>query len=236
GFRKVDPDRWEFAHKSFLRGQKQLLGSIRRRRSPHQGNAGSFSHGSLNELCIKYDLENFKKEKDAIVTEVVQLKKEQEDIDKEMEDMKRRLDLAERKPQQMISFLSTVIDNPDLITQRLQNRASLSGGKKRRRLLHKEPEENSPTFQLDGFGANALLADGFMGTGLIADGFEIALMDIPHIDSKPIGGLISEELTATSPLINENPEMCIKTSEFGIDVGCEEDDSVVSNLDDILWD
>ncbi|KAH9303482.1 hypothetical protein KI387_043844 [Taxus chinensis] len=92
GFRKVDPDKWEFAHESFLRGQKQLLKSIRRRRSSHQGNAGTSSHG----LGVEYDFDG-EFDEGAIVVEIAQLKKEQENIDREMEDMKRRLELTERK-------------------------------------------------------------------------------------------------------------------------------------------
>ncbi|GLJ29754.1 hypothetical protein SUGI_0587360 [Cryptomeria japonica] len=96
GFRKVDPDRLEFAHESFLREQKQLLRSIHRR---------SYNHHPSEE-----ELQRLSGEDDAIVMEVVQLKKEQESIDRELEDMQRRISLIEKRPEQISE---NCIEKPD---------------------------------------------------------------------------------------------------------------------------
>ncbi|KAH9325349.1 hypothetical protein KI387_005527, partial [Taxus chinensis] len=95
GFRKMDPNRWELSHGSFLREQKHLLSNIRRRRrSPHKVIAGT----SCDGLCIKYEsegeLEKLKKE-DTIIRKVVELKEQQKDIDREIHDMKRQLQAIE---------------------------------------------------------------------------------------------------------------------------------------------
>ncbi|KAH9306502.1 hypothetical protein KI387_010906, partial [Taxus chinensis] len=123
------------------------------------------------------ELEKLKKEEDTIVREVVELKEEQKDIDREIRDMKRRLQATEDKHQQMISFLAVVIDNHPLITQIVQNRASLNDGQKRRKMLK-------------------LQSDGITNTkeGLInVDDFEFSPLDMPHIDSDPIPGLLSKQ-------------------------------------------
>ncbi|XP_057854275.2 heat stress transcription factor A-2e [Cryptomeria japonica] len=227
GFRKVDPDKWEFAHESFLRGQKQLLKSIHRRRSPpkSQGNGGTNSLGLLgSEVSCRYDLEgdleNLKQDEDTIVKEIVLLRKDQANSDREMEDMKRRLDLTERIPQQMMTFFSTIIDNPSLITQMLQKSV-----KKRKLLPHMEQHEKKPNLVLDAFSTNALSADEF----------EYSPLDMPLFDSDTSAGLLSKELTAARSLKGRNAENCIERSQFEIDLGFEEDDEGLSNEGDMLW-
>ncbi|XP_057854265.2 heat stress transcription factor A-1a [Cryptomeria japonica] len=247
GFRKVDADRWEFAHEYFLRGQKQLLHCIRRRRASHH-----HSQGLGSQLGVKYDLkeefQRLQRDEDTIALEVVQLKEEQESIDREMGDLKRRLDLTERRPQQILSFLGAVVENPSFITQRLQSRASISDGKKRRCLTYDEHKETRLQLESDGSSSNASTADGFvMSTnaptvdgfadtwlrrnGLIVDGLQYSPTDMSQIDSGT-----EAELMATPSLVNQQFGTCPEKSEYEIDVACEGNYLGMANLDGVLWD
>ncbi|GLJ29746.1 hypothetical protein SUGI_0587100 [Cryptomeria japonica] len=239
GFRKVDPDRWEFAHECFLRGQKHLLNSIRRRRTSHNQ-----SQRAGSKLAPKYDSEGefqrLNDDEDAIVMEVVQLKKQQESIDRELEDMQRRFAFTEPKPQQMMSFLQTFTQNPNFTAETLQKR-HLDFGKKRRLLPmpHKEELKKSRVeLGLDCSRTNSLTTpNGFLDLGMssnsfIADGFEDC---VPLIDSETRAGLLFKELMATCSLGEQSSEKCIDKDDF--EVGFEKDFLGLSSVDDMIsWD
>ncbi|XP_066329936.1 heat stress transcription factor C-2a-like isoform X2 [Miscanthus floridulus] len=108
GFRKVDPDRWEFAHVSFLRGQAHLLSQIVRRSS---------GGGKRN----KDDGGNAVDE-DAVAMEVVRLRREQRAIEEQVAAMWRRVQETERRPKQMLAFLVKVAGDPQVL------RRLVSGG------------------------------------------------------------------------------------------------------------
>ncbi|KAF2303903.1 hypothetical protein GH714_024466 [Hevea brasiliensis] len=121
GFRKVDPDRWEFANEWFRRGQKQLLKNIVRRKQ---------SKGS----CTQAKIEDFDNEE--LVMEIARLKQEQRVLEKELEGMNKRLEATERRPQQMMSFLYKVVQDPDFFPRMiLQKEPTKQLNDKKRRLM-----------------------------------------------------------------------------------------------------
>ncbi|XP_062223663.1 heat stress transcription factor C-2a-like [Phragmites australis] len=104
GFRKVDPDRWEFAHVSFLRGQTHLLRQIVRRSSGagKRKDAGAGGDAGTGD-------------EDAVVMEVVRLKREQRVIEDRMAAMWHRVQETERRPKQMLAFLIKVAGDPQVL-------------------------------------------------------------------------------------------------------------------------
>ncbi|KAL5975886.1 hypothetical protein ACLOJK_020214 [Asimina triloba] len=115
GFRKVDPDRWEFANESFLRGQVQLLKNIIRRKGHH--------HPHLHRSCKLEEEEDQRLEK-SVLSELAQLKHEQQNLEEEMECINRRLQATEMKPQKMMAFLVKVAEDPQLLSTMMLEKAA----------------------------------------------------------------------------------------------------------------
>ncbi|CAK8540333.1 unnamed protein product [Lathyrus sativus] len=148
GFRKVDPDRWEFANEGFLRGQKHLLKSITRRKPAHGNNhqpaqqppGQSSSVGACVEVGkfgLEEEVERLKRDKNVLMQELVRLRQQQQTTDNQLQTMVQRLQGMEQRQQQMMSFLAKAVQSPGFFAQFVQqqndsNRRITEVNKKRR--------------------------------------------------------------------------------------------------------
>ncbi|KAL6883660.1 hypothetical protein ACP4OV_011074 [Aristida adscensionis] len=162
GFRKVDPDRWEFANEGFLRGQRHLLKTIRRRKPPSTATPSRQQTPSscleVGEFGFEEEIDRLKRDKNILITEVVKLRQEQQTTRDHVQAMEERLRLAEQKQVQMMGFLARAMRNPEFFQQLAQQqdkRKELEDAisKKRRRPIDNapfySPGETSQSEQLD---------------------------------------------------------------------------------------
>ncbi|KAK9982986.1 hypothetical protein SO802_032511 [Lithocarpus litseifolius] len=142
GFRKIDPDRWEFANEGFLRGQRHLLRNIKRRKAPPQQALSPCVE--LDRFGLDGGIDHLRRDKQVLVMELVKLRQQQQTTRAYLQLMEQRLQGTEKKQQQMMSFLARAMQNPTFLQQLVQQkekRKELEEAmtKKRRRPIDQGP-------------------------------------------------------------------------------------------------
>ncbi|XWS26427.1 hypothetical protein CRYUN_Cryun26dG0031400 [Craigia yunnanensis] len=136
GFRKIDPDSWEFSNEGFLGGQKHLLKTIKRRRnilrnSQEQGGGACVE---LGQFGLDGELDRLKRDRSVLRAEIVRLRQQQQHSRDQIVAMEDRLQSTERKQQQIMTFLAKALRNPTFIQQFAQKKQmqGVELGRKRR--------------------------------------------------------------------------------------------------------
>ncbi|KAL6224194.1 hypothetical protein ACLB2K_003050 [Fragaria x ananassa] len=141
GFRKVDPDRWEFANEGFQGGNKHLLKSIKRRnRYKRQPQGSNVSVNSTKKVRLEAQLETLKKDQDVLKDEILNLKQQQKYSQHQLTAFEERIQSSECKQQRMLLFLTKTTRDPNFVERLMQKRVmkrELEEGDlgKRRRLI-----------------------------------------------------------------------------------------------------
>ncbi|KAK7345412.1 hypothetical protein VNO77_16016 [Canavalia gladiata] len=119
GFRKIDTDKWEFFNEAFQRGKKHLLKNIQRRRSPQSQQVGTYIGSSIDagKPGVEVEVERLRKERKVLMQEVVDLQQQQRRTAHHAGEVNQRLQSAEQRQKQMVSFLAKLFKNPGFLTR-----------------------------------------------------------------------------------------------------------------------
>ncbi|XP_031483478.1 heat stress transcription factor A-1-like [Nymphaea colorata] len=163
GFRKVDPDRWEFANEGFLRGQKHLLKMISRRKPIHSNAQQQLPQGQsatvgacveVGKFGLDEEIERLKRDKNVLMQELVRLRQQQQTTDQQLQTVLQRIQGMEQRQQQMMSFLAKAMQSPGFLAQLVQqndnNRRRMVGVNKKRRLPKREHHQDGEPIPNDG--------------------------------------------------------------------------------------
>ncbi|KAK6260040.1 Heat shock factor (HSF)-type [Theobroma cacao] len=147
GFRKIDPDKWEFTNEGFLRGQKHLLKSIRRRKTTSQPPPSQQALGPCVEVGrfgLDGEVDRLRRDKQVLMMELVKLRQQQQNTRAYLQAVEERLQGTEKKQKQMMSFLARAMQNPAFLQQLMQQKEirkelEEAMSKKRRRPIDQGP-------------------------------------------------------------------------------------------------
>ncbi|CAA6673788.1 unnamed protein product [Spirodela intermedia] len=136
GFRKVDPDRWEFANEGFLRGQKYLLKNISRRKPSSMSNLPTQPQPQTASVGPCVEVGKFG-DKNVLMQELIKLRQQQTSTDHQLQTLGQRLQGMEQRQQQMMSFLAKAMQSPGFLASLVQKKDStrrIAATSKKRRL------------------------------------------------------------------------------------------------------
>lgn len=139
GFRKVDPEQWEFANEDFVRGEPRLLKNIYRRKPVHSHSAHNL-HGqgaSASPLTdserrsYKEDIERLRYEKESLHLELQRNNEEKQIFELQMQILTERVQHLEQRQTDAISCLAQTLKKPELALNLVPNSEEIHERKRR---------------------------------------------------------------------------------------------------------
>uniref|UniRef100_A0ACD5T890 Uncharacterized protein n=1 Tax=Avena sativa TaxID=4498 RepID=A0ACD5T890_AVESA len=113
GFRKVDPERWEFANEEFIRGHMHLLKNIHRRKPVHSHSLQNQLHGpplaDSERREFEEEIGRLKHEKGVLLADLQRQAQQQGEIAWLMQSLEDRLAVMARRQQNIVASVRDIL-------------------------------------------------------------------------------------------------------------------------------
>jgi len=177
GFRKVDPDKWEFSNENFRRDARHLLKDIHRRKPAKAskddvlGNkVGTKALIEVGRYGVTETLEQLKRDREVLMMELVRVRQRQQLMESQFIDLQSRLERsesrqnsAEKNQAQIFNMVQQALQNPAVLQQFLSSKnygypylESSEAIGKRKKVKAKRPHEATTQSPVDLYPANQM--------------------------------------------------------------------------------
>ncbi|KAJ8539740.1 hypothetical protein K7X08_013992 [Anisodus acutangulus] len=136
GFRKIDPERWEFANEEFIKDQKHLLKNIHRRKPIHSHSHPPGSTVDPERAAFEEEIDKLSREKSGLEDNVLRFRQQQSAAKLQLEELTGRVGSMDQRQESLLTFVEKAVQNPDFIERLAQKLESMdiSAFNKKRRL------------------------------------------------------------------------------------------------------
>lgn len=143
GFRKIDPERWEFANEDFVQDQKHLLKNIHRRKPIHSHSNPPSSTVDPERAAFEEEIDKISREKTTLEANLLRIKQQQPTAKHQLEEWTQRIGGMEQRQEKLLAFLEKVVQNPEFVEHLARKLESIdiSAYNKKRRLPNIEDSQ-----------------------------------------------------------------------------------------------
>ncbi|KAK8490343.1 hypothetical protein V6N13_009017 [Hibiscus sabdariffa] len=142
GFRKIDPEKWEFANEDFVKDQRHLLKNIHRRKPIHSHSNPPGSLIDPERAGYEEEIENLSREKAALEANVSRSRQERSALKQQVEELTLQADQMERRQETLFNFLEKALQDPSFVehlVHKIESMDDVAAYNKKRRLPENDP-------------------------------------------------------------------------------------------------
>ncbi|KAL6293494.1 hypothetical protein ACE6H2_001636 [Prunus campanulata] len=135
GFRKIDPEKWEFANEDFIQDQKHLLKNIHRRKPIHSHSNPQGSMVDPERAALDDEIEKLSHDRATLEANISRFKQQRSDAKLQLEDLTQRVNSMEQRQKDLLKFLDKNVQNPTFVehlTRKIEAMDFAACNKKRR--------------------------------------------------------------------------------------------------------